>query len=469
VASADPLPDGVLLWTRCDRPASLHWTVARDPDLADPVATGRAEALAEADHTVHVEVTGLEPATTYWYRFDAGGEQSPIGRTRTAAAPGPVTEQDRLRIALVSCSSLRAGYFDAYRHVARRELDLVLHVGDYIYEAGPHSTRNGRAVRLVDPPRTCVTLDHYRARHAQYRRDADLLALHARHPVAVIWDDHDLAGTTWNGGAAGHHARWHGSWTAREAAAVQAWREWVPVRSPDPSDPRHISRSLSLGGLADLFLLDTRLVGRDRPAASGIRPVAFVGRRDRSLLGEPQRKWLDTEMESSAAHWRLLASQVVMAPLAIVGVGRGFGRNADQWDGYPAERQHVLEGAARRGDRLVVLSGDFHSSWAAELGAGVEFVTPAICSTPFSRLLLPPGPGVPALAARWLRRQNPHVRFCDLQRRGYVVVDITAERVQADWWFVDTVRSPGGGEEWAGGWQVASGETRLTPAVAPSD
>lgn len=469
MASADPLPHGVLIWTRCARPATVRWEVADNAEFARPVAVGEAPALATQDNTVHVDVTDLDPATSYWYRFALGDQHSPAGRTRTAPAPGQANDSDRLRIGLVSCSSLRTGFFTAYGHLAQRDLDLVVHVGDYIYDGGTRSSHGVKAVRMVDPPRTLVTLADYRARHAQYRNDADLAALHARHPMAVIWDDHDLAGSTWNGGAGGHHPAWHGSWAAREAAAVQAWREWVPVRSSDSADPRLIYRTLRLGGLADLFMLDTRLVGRERPARSGLRPGAFVGRRDRSLLGSAQWQWLEQGLSTSTARWKLLGNQVVMAPIASLGIGPGFGYNPDQWDGYPAERARLLAGAAERGDQLVVLSGDLHSSWASELGSGVEFVTPGVSATPFSRLLLPGGRATATLAARWFRGQNSHVHFCDLRRRGYVVIDITAERVQADWWHLDTVRSPKGAERWAGGWQLAHGETHLAPAIAPAD
>ena len=469
MASADPLADSVLLWTRTTRPSALRWLVAADADLQTVVATGKAEARPQADQTVHVEVGGLDPATTYWYRFERDEEQSPVGRTRTAASPGPAAPGARLRLGVVSCSSYRSGYFNAYRHLARRQLDLVVHLGDYIYEGGPYSGRSGRAVRRVDPFRTASTLDHYRARHRQYRTDPDLLALHGLHPVCAIWDDHDIAGSAWTGGASGHFSRWHGDWPSRLAAATQAWREWVPLRSASGGDRREIFRTVPLGGLGDLFLLDTRLAGRDRPAAEGKRPVAFVAHGDRSLLGERQWRWLESGLATSEAAWKIVANQVVMAPIAAVGLGPGFGRNPDQWDGYRAERQRLLGGAGQRGDQMVVLSGDLHSSWANELGAAVEFVTPAVSAAPFSRLLLPPGRGIAEAAAWWLRRQNPHIRFCDLKRRGYMVLDVTAERVQADWWHLDTVARPGGRETWAGGWTVAAGEKRLVAAVAPSD
>ncbi|MGQ0743575.1 MAG: alkaline phosphatase D family protein [Acidimicrobiales bacterium] len=507
MASADPGVDRVVIWTRAARPGRIRWRISSRDDLSDPVASGDVVATHATDQTVMVDVTGLEAGTTYWYGFITGaGQRSPTGRTRTAAMEGV-----HARIAVVGCASLRTGYFTAYRHVAARELDLVLHVGDYIYESGRRG--RGRAVRGVEPDHACVTLGDYRARHAQYRSDPDLRLLHAAHPVAAIWDDHDLAGSTWSGGAGSHDPNLHGPWPARVAAAVAAWREWVPLRSPDPAHPSRIHRSISLGGAAQLLLLDTRLAGRDRPAAGGRRPVMGVVRRRRSLLGDSQWEWLESALEMgspgrSPAPWQLVASPVVCSPMAALrlgrrirggGTGRGDGRggggggglgiNPDQWDGYPAERSRLLAAGARNssGNPLVILAGDLHSSWAGEIagregngdgaagrGAAVEFVTPAVSSTPFARLMLPALPGAAGAAmawagARWMQAQNPHLRFCDLVERGYLVLDIRPERIQADWWHLSSVASPNGTEHWAGGWVLPAGSGRLTPAVAPAD
>ncbi|MGH9190181.1 MAG: alkaline phosphatase D family protein [Acidimicrobiales bacterium] len=463
VASADPLPDGVLIWTRCARPGSVSWEMARDPSMLDPLAAGQATAEHAHDLTVHVDVGGLEPSTTYWYRFTADGERSRLGRTRTAPAPG--ANPGRLRIGLVSCSSWPGGFFTAYRHLAARELDLVVHVGDYIYE---YERRPGpRSRSEEDLELGAVTLGEYRSRHARYRTDADLADLHARHPVVAVWDDHDVAGGSWSEGAVRHDPARQGDWHQRLAVAMRAWREWVPVRSPDPADVRRVHRKIALGGLADLFMLDTRFACRDRPAGRA-RPVARVRRRDRRLLGEPQWRWLEDEVEASTARWKLLGNQVVMAEIAALGRLGPFGVNSDQWDGYPAERQRMYDLFARRDDRMVVLSGDLHSSWAAELPAGVEFVTPAVSAPSFARVLVPPVPGAAAVAARWFRLQNRDVRFSELAGHGYVVVDVTADRVQADWWLIRTVGQQDAPERWAAGWQIGHGDTRLTPASAPT-
>jgi alkaline phosphatase D len=464
VASGDPLPDSVVLWTRSSGATEVDWVVARDPDLRQVVARGRAPTSADIDHTVKVDPGGLEPATTYWYRFSAGGEHSPTGRTRTAPATGAHVEH--LRLGLVCCSSYADGWFHAYRNLARREVDLVVHVGDYLYENGRHSVKGPRR----HPPSRAVTVDGYRARHALYKTDHDLQALHARHPMVAVWDDHELAGGAWSGGAHEHSPRRHGSWADRKAAAVQAYWEWMPLRQPDPAVPERIYRMLHWGDLADLALLDTRLIGREEPVGRGRGVVVKVSDTGRSMLGPAQRSWLETAMAASTARWRVLASQVVLAPTLLV-AGRLL--NPGQWDGYPEERDWLYRvlAAARGtlpGGNIAVLSGDIHSSWANELPVGAEFVGPSVSSPAFGEILVPGG-RLGTAAAEWtFRTQNRHVRMVELRHHGYVVVDVTPERVQADWWHLDTVTGPAAAESFAGGWQLHWDRPGLVPVDMPA-
>ncbi|MDP8936671.1 MAG: alkaline phosphatase D family protein [Actinomycetota bacterium] len=465
VASGDPLPDGVLIWTRVSgtgpEPVPVDWRVARHPALDDVVASGRVDARAEHDFTVKVDVTGLEPATTYHYGFQADGERSPAGRTRTAPA-GPTAT---LRLGLTSCASYTAGFFNAYRNLARRHLDLVVHVGDYLYENS--GVVDGRTVRAHDPAGIVSTLAGYRGRHAQYRSDPDLQALHQRHPMVAAWDDHEIATDAWRGGA-GVHRRPPEGWAQRRADALQAYQEWMPVRMPDPSDPERIHRTIRLGDLADLVMLDTRLAGRDRPALGGSRAVPVILDRRRSLLGPAQREWLRHELGSSDARWKLIGNQVMMAPLAAVRAGGlGLGVNPGQWDGYPAERADLFRFLETHGLQVVVLTGDLHSSWACELPSGAEFLTPSVTSPSFADTTLPAVPGLRRLARRLLRWQNRHVRMADLEHHGYVVVDLTPERVQADWWHVDTATERSDGERFAGGWQLRHGVPGLVAVPTP--
>jgi len=466
VASGDPLPDGVLIWTRIrgagEEPVPVHWRVARDPALDDVVAAGRAEARPEHDFTVKVDVGGLEPATTYHYRFEAAGDRSPAGRTRTA----PDGAVDHLRLGLTSCASYTAGFFNAYRNLAARDLDLVVHVGDYLYENT--GLVDDRAVRRHDHRGVVSTLAGYRGRHSQYRRDPDLQALHRRHPIVAVWDDHEIASDAWRDGA-GSHRPAHGDWQRRRAAGLQAYAEWMPVRFPDPSDPGRIHRTVRLGGLADLVMLDTRLAGRDRPALGGDRAVPLVLNRRRSLIGPRQRHWLRHELRSSPARWTLIGNQVMMAPLAAVRLGGiGLGVNPSQWDGYPAERSDLFRFLEAEGLQVVVLTGDLHSSWACDLPCGAEFLTPSVTSPSFADSVLPRVKVLRRMATRLLRSQNPHVHLADLEHHGYVVLDVTPERVQADWWHVATIAERTGEERFAGGWQLRHGVPGLVPAQGPS-
>lgn len=456
--------------------------MAESPDLEPAVARGEALAAPEHDHTVKVDVGGLEPSTSYYFGFESGGVSSPVGRTRTAPAAGA----DAVRLGVVSCASFAHGFFNAYRHLAERDVDLVVHLGDYLYEdaAAPKVAGRGH-----EPPSRLRSLGDYRARHAQYRTDPDLQRLHQRHPVVAVWDDHDIAGNAWRDGAAEHDPSVDGPWPQRRDAAVQAFLEWVPLRAPDPARPDRIYRTIALGDLAQLVMIDTRLAGRSRPAQAGERAVATVEDDRRSLLGDEQGRWLRDQLRSSSAGWSILGNQVMMAPLRALDlpavlhrllsglVAGGAGVNTGQWDGYPAERRDLFEFLDSEAIRdTVVLSGDLHSSWAAELtlepkgdgrGVGVEFVAPSVTSTSFAEHVTPPVPFGRALLRRLIHRQNPHMRFFDLERHGYVVVDVNPERVQAEWWHVDTVAERRPGERLAARWQVRRGTAQLSPAPEP--
>src|SRR4051794_32808606 len=266
VASGDPLADGIVLWTRAPDQASVRWVLARDPDLRDVVQQGTSPVAAARDHTVHVDVRGLEPATTYWYAFEAGGERSPVARTRTLAAdPG------RVRFAMCSCAKFNAGFFNAYARMAEHEdLDFVLHLGDYIYEPSntPPKSQTPRAAigRPFDPLHECKTLADYRTRYAQYRAAPDVQALRHALPVIATLADHELADGAWAGGSNEHDAGRDGRWEQRRDEALQARWEWLPARLPDPADPTRVFRAVRLGGLADLGLTDVRS-RRDQPVA----------------------------------------------------------------------------------------------------------------------------------------------------------------------------------------------------------
>lgn len=484
VASGDPLADRVILWTRItlldESEPEVAWVVARDAELADVVASGVTQTSESVDFTVRVDAAGLEPGTTYFYGFTCAGQRSPVGRTKTAPA-GPT---DRLRFALVSCAKYTAGYFNVYGRVAERDdLDFLLHVGDYIYEYGNVDPKaNGPAIgRAVDPPHECWTLEHYRRRYAHYRLDPDVQLVHERHPIIATLDDHEIADNAWREGAKLHDPEKHGEWGVRKAAALRAWREWIPSRLPPPPDEDRIYRTIPLGDLADLFMLDGR-TNRDEQTQTSEMDAP-----DRSILGDDEEQWLMSELEGSEATWRLVGNDVMIGqvftdylpeelgePLSEVGVltKREHGPEPDQWDGYTAERDRLFRFLEKRQiPNVVFLSGDVHTAWAVELKrhpddpderpAAVEIVTASITSENLDEYL-GADPRTESLPIEQeVDKGNPHVRWVDLDSHGYVLVDVTPERLEAEWWFVETTQQRDDGEHRAAVWRVKAGEPRL--------
>lgn len=478
VASGDPLTDRVILWTRVTpggdaaqsgTAVDVQWRIATDPALTQIVARGSARTAAERDFTVKVDAGGLQPGRPYYYAFETGGARSPIGRTRTLPA-GPV---DRLRLASVCCSNYPSGYFNVYRCVANRpDLDAVVHVGDYIYEFqnGVYGDGSG-LLRIPEPRREAVTLSDYRIRYATYRADPDLQEAHRQHPFIAVWDDHELTNDAWAGGAANHNPeQGEGDWRVRQAAAYRAYLEWMPVReSPGPGI--RLYRSFHFGALADLVMLDTRGL-RDRQAASS--DVAALADPKRTMLGAAQEAWLFDELRASqraGTAWRMLGQQVVFSPLAPSGWPVS---SSDPWDGYQASRDRIFD--CLEGERVrdvAILSGDFHSSWALDVardpwrqyqpstGEGslaVELVAPAISSPPLFA-----NPAMREHAAL-LRTFLPHLKFLDGDSRGYVLIDMTPKRIQADWYFVPTVEQRTAAETRAAGFVCERGSSHLVPA-----
>ena len=497
VASGDPLANAVILWTRVtpagNAAVSVDYVVATDPALANVVRRGTASTDAGRDYTVKVDADGLQPGTTYYYRFTAPGAQSPVGRTKTL----PLGEAGRLRLAVVSCASLAHGFFNAYRRVAERaDLDLVVHLGDYIYEYG-----NGQYgdLRSYEPPTEILTLADYRTRHAQYKRDADLQEVHRQHAMVAMWDDHEVANDAWSGGAQNHTEGGEGAWSARVAAALQAYYEWMPVRLADPANPRRNNRSFSLGNLAELVMVEERYTARSQPAlgtddinvstilkAGGFTQTGAFADPGRQMLGAEGEGFLASRLRGSAAKWKLVGQGVMFAQLKSnpgeLPDGGTF-LNPDQWDGYQPARDRVYDilkgsAAAPAVDNVVILTGDIHSAWAADLtqdpnngdvaqggydpgtGAGshaVELVATSITSPAIND---PRG----AISAG-LRLANPHFKYIELEKRGYMLLDIDATRVVSEWWYVDTVGSRSSVESFGRAVQVTDGARRLSDAV----
>ena len=275
--------------------------------------------------------------------------------------------------------------------------------------------------------------------------------------MVAIWDDHELAGNSWAGGAARHEPATDGEWRPRLEAATRAYREWTPLRLPDPSEPLRLWRAIRLGNLVEVLMLDTRLAGRAEPAA-GRRPVLRVWDRRRRLLGKDQWRWLERELSRPAAGWRLVASQVMVAPVAVA-PGR-LGVNPGMWDGYPGERDRLLKLLGAHRGESVVVSGDLHSSWASDLGPAVELTAPAVSAPTFAQALAPKLPGARRGLEWVLRMANAHVRYLDTARHGYVVLEVTPDELEAQWWHVATVRHRDPAEHCAARFTVTRGEPR---------
>ncbi|MCW7542051.1 alkaline phosphatase D family protein [Aquabacterium sp. A7-Y] len=498
VASGDPLSDRVILWTRASRSSNgaveLRWEVALDAGFADIVRSGTAFTDTGRDYTVKVDADGLEPGHAYHFRFRAGASVSPVGRTRTL----PTGTVSQVRLAVFSCANYPAGYFNAYAAAARMgDLDVAVHLGDYLYEyarGGYADSEAAKLGRLSEPATEIVSLADYRMRHAQYRSDPDLQALHAALPMIAVWDDHELCNDAWRDGAQNHQPDKEGSFAARKAAALQAYFEWMPVRLPDASQPDRIYRSFHFGSLLSLHMLDTRVIGRDPQleltdylGAGGSFDaetyVTEVGAADRQLLGEAQSVWLEQQLRDSPATWQVLGQQVLMgrmqlpAPVlfnllsegelglsierylalaakALASPGTltpeeqalltqpGLPYNLDAWDGYQAARERVLTMAQALDKNLVVLAGDTHNAWASNLvsadgkAAGVEFATPSVSSPGFEAYL----PLVaPAHLAAALEQLIKDLEYADTSRRGFMVITAGPDECRADWHYVPTI------------------------------
>lgn len=492
IASGDPLADRVIIWTRVN-PAlgarvQLFWDVAFDAGFATMVRRGRAVTTGAIDHTVKVDVIGLPANTTLYYRFRIGNEFSATGRTRTL----PVGPTAQVKLAVFSCANFPAGYFHAYAEAAKEaDLNAAVHLGDYIYEYQASGYASGDAASLGReslPTTEILTLADYRLRHAQYRTDEDLQALTANVPLICVWDDHETANDAWRDGAQNHTEGLEGTFAARKAAAIQAYHEWMPIRTPDASRYEKIFRSFSFGDMVDLHMLDTRLVGRDRPLSYGnynfntpagaVQFQADMTNANRQLLGQEQFSWLAQRMQSTNGRWTILGQQVLMgrmnvpSPLVLFQVtfsqyqallvkaqtapgtltsqeqqilaAPAIPYNLDAWDGYAVAREQLLGLCRALGKDLVVLSGDTHNAWANDLldfqnnRVGVEFATSSVSSPGFEEFF--PNESPAAVAGGLAQLIGPLV-WANTQLRGYMLVTATAQECRADWKFVTTVKS----------------------------
>ncbi|MES2800739.1 MAG: alkaline phosphatase D family protein [Bacteroidota bacterium] len=458
VASGDPLSDRVIIWTRVtpdnfQQPALVSYKVATDTSMTNVVSQGSKLTDASKDYTVKIDVTGLSPDTYYFYEFRYNGQFSQRGRTRTA----PVGDVDSLRFAVVSCANLEAGYFNAYRILNQRnDFDAVLMLGDYIYEyeTGGYSP-NENVDRTWQPANEILTLDDYRMRYSIYHMDEALRKLHQNFPWICVWDDHETANDSYKDGAENHNAG-EGDWQTRKLAGQQAYFEWLPIREKEEGNNEVIFRTFKYGDLIDLVMVDTRLHGRDEQVNATSGALTDPGR---SMLGTEQMDWLKDELSNSTAKWKVLGNQVVMAKVTVFGTPI----NTDAWDGYPITRQAVYDHILGNGiQNFAVLTGDIHTSWAFDLKSGsnkvgVEFVTPSITS-----------PGSPINAGAVLQIENAHLKYVELTKHGFIMLNVTKDQLQADWYYIETIDNISNNYNWAKSYYTNDGAMQLVETSTAS-
>ena len=509
VASGDPLQDRVILWTRLtpsDLSARLQvtWQIAIDSQFKQIIKTDKVTTSASQDFTVKVDATGLTANQSYFYRFVFGDKISPVGQTKTLP-----TSTSKVSFAVCSCSNYPAGYFYVYREMAKQNVDVVIHLGDYIYEYGADGYATEDAAKLgrtlpADNNKEIIKLDDYRKRYALYRKDKDLQALHHRHPFIVIWDDHELANDTWREGADNHQAN-EGSFLDRKLAALQAYFEWMPIR---PIDDQYIKiyRQFDFGNLVQLTMLDTRIIARDKQldyadymTANGLLNAAKfqadLTNPARTLMGYTQRDWLLGKLQQSNATWNVLGQQILMAKmliptelllsLAAIVSGNPSAEalsqmnaqitelvklkirlqqgdptltlqekarvqtvapyNLDAWDGYFVEREILYGTLAQLNKKVVVLAGDTHNAWSSNLyskdGAfvGVELATSSISSPGLEKYLSIPLAQLQQFEFAFTTLID-ELNYCNLNQRGYLIVQFDETQVQSQWIYVDSIK-----------------------------
>lgn len=466
VASGEPGPDSVLVWTRYvpanGTDAPLNAELSETPGFERIIAGGTAVARADGDFTARTIATGLQPNRWYFYRFVApDGTRSPTGRTRTL----PVGPCARFGLGVFSCSNLPFGWFNAYAHAAARDdLDLIVHLGDYLYEY-PRGTypKLEQAVRgrIIEPAGELLHLADYRLRYAGYRSDPDLQRIHQLYPMIAQIDDHEVANNTWTDGAENHGPD-EGDFALRKAAALKAWHEWLPVSDAPWS-------RYEIGDLATLIRPETRVTGRSRELtmAEALKDRALLEDPARTMMGMAQERWVADTLAASVkrgARWQVLAQQTNIGRLftppdalsllardapdylvthisnGIAATKAGISGNLDDWGGFPAARARLLAAAETADADLIVLSGDSHNGWAFDLPgahgrAGVEFGGHSVSSPGYEAYLT----ATPDTVARMIRASSPELKWADTRHRGYMAIALTPDRVTGEWVFMETI------------------------------
>jgi alkaline phosphatase D len=466
VASGDPLTDRVVIWTRVTPPDSavsvlVKWELSIEPTFQKLVQTDIVATTPKSDYTVKVDVEQLQPGTVYYYRFSAFDIYSPIGRTRTL----PTTSPDSLKLAVVSCSNWEFGYFNAYDRIAEKDVDAVLHLGDYIYEYEPGRYGDTTIGRKHLPAKEIISLSDYRTRYSQYRLDQGLRNMTARHPLIAVWDDHEIANNSYVTGAQ-NHQEGEGDYALRKAAARQAYYEWLPIR-----EGGKLYRSFAYGQLANLLMLDERLEGRTKQPESE-QDSAYLSDQQ-TMLGAEQLQWLEQQLKMPAA-WKIIGNQVIFSDVMLGAVYPSMPKNLDAWDGYPKEKQKIRNSIVdNQISDVVFLAGDTHSAWAIEAAADVaktydpktsrgafalEFGTTSVSSGNSDERT---DPDTVRMMEAALLKTNPHIKYLNARDHGYLLITFTPAQVRADYFMVNTLRTIDAGERLDRSYTAQRGSTQL--------
>ncbi len=511
VASGDPLADKVIIWTRITPDSgdlsakTVNWIVATDTAFQSIVKTGSITTDISKDYTIKVDVTGLTAGTTYYYVFKYNGIYSLTGRMKTTT-----NNVNHLRFAVVSCNNYEAGFFNGFKKIAQRnDIDAIIHLGDYIYEYAPKGYGDSLNGRFVEPKNEILSEGDYRTRYSVYRLDADLRFAHQQQTFISIWDDHESTNDSYKDGAENHQTN-EGDWETRKNIAKKVYFEWMPIRDAAANT---IYRKISYGSMLDLIMLDTRLEGRAKP------PVNFddVDMPIRTILGTTQYNWFINNMATSTAKWKVIGNQIIFSDLnvgfaAVDSLGKPAItdikaiRNVenlfiDNWESYPTERNAIMDTLKNKSiSNTIFITGDSHASWCFDLNkkpvvypnpvafnlptpsstytpasgvgsVGVEFATPSISSANFDEAVgsatangfetainnpIPIGPPLGNVS------YNPHLKYVDLDRHGYFILDLKDDSAQADYYYVDTLRISSNNESFGKGVVTANNSNRIT-------
>jgi alkaline phosphatase D len=466
VASGDPLKDRVIIWTRITPvdsvlSISVRWEISSDESFANVLYTDTVSTSPAKDYTVKVDVTDLRPGTIYFYRFFSLGKTSMIGRTKTLPEKSP----DSVTFAVVSCANWEFGYFNAFARIGEREVDAVLHLGDYIYEYATGKYGNKNSDRKNLPAHEAVSLNDYRTRYSQYHLDAGLRSARQQQPFITIWDDHEVANDVYSQGAQNHQPE-EGDFMTRKEAAKKAYYEWMPIREGEK-----LYRTFQFGDLVDLIMLDERLEARVKPLDSLNDPA--YNKEYRTMLGQEQLGWFQGELKDGNA-WKIIGNQVMFSPLDQSAADPNHGINLDSWGGYPLERNKIAEFIQSNSIKdIVFLTGDTHSSWACEVINDEQTSSANSVKRPFAVEL-----GTTSISSgnaneyasdadvlkteKKFLAQNKHLKFINQRDHGYLLLTLTKSGAAAKWYYVDKLLEIDPAERLGQQFSIVRGKPSLT-------